>query len=181
MNYFSLEFTGNKFHVVQNVKFTYLTGEFTKRAFLNGKMDLTEVDGLSDLISAETEMQRIQAINQLGGSLGRLYESWRDRIAKVSKRGSTEVGISATSNLISAQLVYYFALFDIVPVFSECGGVYRFWRGWKHWARYSTYSGKRNHGIGRRNEITSAGQEEGWTVEKWSPRCNNWKDECWEK
>ena len=54
-------------------------GEFTKRAFLNGKMDLTEVDGLSDLIAAETEMQRIQAVNQLDGSLGKLYESWRDR------------------------------------------------------------------------------------------------------
>lgn len=60
-----------------------IVGEFTKKAFLNGKMDLTEVDGLSDLISAETEMQRMQAVNQLDGSLGALYESWRDRIAKV--------------------------------------------------------------------------------------------------
>ena len=61
-----------------------VVGEFTKRAFLNGKMDLTEIDGLSDLISAETEMQRLQALNQMSGSLGKLYESWRDGIAKVS-------------------------------------------------------------------------------------------------
>ncbi len=58
-------------------------GEFSKRAFLNGKMDLTAVEGLGDLISAETEMQRAQALNQMSGSLGSLYESWRDRIAKV--------------------------------------------------------------------------------------------------
>ncbi|CAG7817534.1 unnamed protein product [Allacma fusca] len=57
-------------------------GEFTKRAFLNGKMDLTEVDGLGDLISSETEMQRVQALNQMTGSLGKLYESWRNDIAK---------------------------------------------------------------------------------------------------
>lgn len=46
-------------------------------------MDLTEVEGLSDLISAETEMQRTQALNQMSGSLGSLYEPWRNRIAKV--------------------------------------------------------------------------------------------------
>jgi tRNA modification GTPase len=67
------------------VIFTYPVslGEFTKRAFLNGKMDLTEVDGLADLIAAETEMQRVQALQQMDGSLSRIYESWRDRIAKV--------------------------------------------------------------------------------------------------
>lgn len=63
--------------------FFYSLGEFSKRAFLNGKMDLTAVEGLGDLISAETEMQRAQALNQMSGSLGSLYESWRDRIAKV--------------------------------------------------------------------------------------------------
>lgn len=60
-------------------------GEFTKRAFLNGKIkDLTEVDALHDLIVAETDFQRIQALNQMHGSLGELYNSWRNRMAKVS-------------------------------------------------------------------------------------------------
>ena len=57
-------------------------GEFTYRSFLNGKMDLTAVEGLADLISAETESQRRQALRQGEGRLGALYESWRKRIVK---------------------------------------------------------------------------------------------------
>ena len=52
-------------------------GEFTRRAFDNGKMDLTAAEGLADLVAAETEAQRRQALRQLGGDLGRLYEDWR--------------------------------------------------------------------------------------------------------
>nr|XP_012145150.1 PREDICTED: tRNA modification GTPase GTPBP3, mitochondrial isoform X2 [Megachile rotundata] len=52
-------------------------GEFTKRAFLNGKLDLTEAEGIGDLIDAETEKQRKQASNQANGSLHHLYNSWR--------------------------------------------------------------------------------------------------------
>jgi tRNA modification GTPase len=52
-------------------------GEFTRRAFLNGKLDLTEAEGLADLIDAETEAQRRQALRQTGGGLRRLYEGWR--------------------------------------------------------------------------------------------------------
>lgn len=66
------------------VVFLFAEGEFSKRAFLNGKMDLTAVEGLGDLISAETEMQRAQALSQMSGNLGSLYESWRDRIARVN-------------------------------------------------------------------------------------------------
>ncbi|XP_078036294.1 5-taurinomethyluridine-[tRNA] synthase subunit GTPB3, mitochondrial isoform X2 [Augochlora pura] len=52
-------------------------GEFTKRAFLNGKIDLTEAEGIGDLIDAVTEKQRKQASSQASGSLRRLYNSWR--------------------------------------------------------------------------------------------------------
>jgi tRNA modification GTPase len=52
-------------------------GAFTRRAFDNGKLDLTEVEGLADLIAAETEAQRRQALRQMEGELGALYESWR--------------------------------------------------------------------------------------------------------
>jgi tRNA modification GTPase len=52
-------------------------GEFTRRAFENGKMDLTEVEGLADLIDAETEAQRAQALRQMEGALGAIYEGWR--------------------------------------------------------------------------------------------------------
>lgn len=52
-------------------------GEFTRRAFENDKLDLTEAEGLADLIEAETEGQRRQALAQMSGSLRALYEGWR--------------------------------------------------------------------------------------------------------
>lgn len=55
-------------------------GEFSRRAFLNGKFDLTEAEGIADLIDAETEAQRRQAIRQLEGVLAGAVESWRDRL-----------------------------------------------------------------------------------------------------
>lgn len=53
-------------------------GEFVRRAFRNGKIDLTEVEGLSDLVSAETEAQRRQAIEVARGVLARRAEDWRE-------------------------------------------------------------------------------------------------------
>ena len=55
-------------------------GEFTRRAFENGKLDLTGVEGLADLIGAETEAQRRQAFRQLRGLLGERAEEWRTRL-----------------------------------------------------------------------------------------------------
>lgn len=55
-------------------------GEFTRRAFDNGKLDLSEVEGLADLIAAETEAQRRQAVRQMSGALSSLTESWRARL-----------------------------------------------------------------------------------------------------
>ena len=55
-------------------------GEFSRRAVINGKMDLTEAEGLLDLINAETERQRAQALSQMKGGLGQLYESWRQNL-----------------------------------------------------------------------------------------------------
>jgi tRNA modification GTPase len=57
-------------------------GEFTRRAFRNGRADLTEVEGLADLVAAETEMQRRQALRQAEGGLRRLYEDWRERLVR---------------------------------------------------------------------------------------------------
>jgi tRNA modification GTPase len=55
-------------------------GEFTRRAFLNGRMDLTEAEAVHDLIAAETEAQRRQALRQLDGALGTLYRGWAERL-----------------------------------------------------------------------------------------------------
>lgn len=55
-------------------------GEFARRAFQNGKLDLVEVEGLADLIAAETEMQRRLAIEQSGGGQSALYAGWARRL-----------------------------------------------------------------------------------------------------
>ena len=57
-------------------------GEFTRRAFENGKLDLTQVEGLADLVNAETAAQRRQALRQLDGALGALYDEWRERLSR---------------------------------------------------------------------------------------------------
>ncbi len=57
-------------------------GEFTRRAFENGKLDLTEAEGLADLIDAETQAQRLQALRQSGGGLRRSADGWRDEIIR---------------------------------------------------------------------------------------------------
>jgi tRNA modification GTPase len=59
-------------------------GEFTRRAFENGKLDLTEAEGLDDLIHAETEAQRRQALRQFKGLLGERATDWRQRIIEAS-------------------------------------------------------------------------------------------------
>ncbi len=57
-------------------------GEFTKRAVLNGRMDLTQAEAVHDLIMAETEAQRDQALAQHHGALARLYDGWRTELTR---------------------------------------------------------------------------------------------------
>src|SRR5207249_4541076 len=59
-------------------------GEFTRRAFENGKLDLTEAEGLDDLIHADTDRQRRQALRQLKGVLGDKARDWRAQIIEAS-------------------------------------------------------------------------------------------------
>ncbi|WP_284418450.1 MULTISPECIES: tRNA uridine-5-carboxymethylaminomethyl(34) synthesis GTPase MnmE [unclassified Bradyrhizobium] len=66
-------------------------GEFTRRAFENGKLDLTEAEGLDDLIHADTDRQRRQALRQLKGLLGDRARNWRDQI--IAAAALIEAGI----------------------------------------------------------------------------------------
>ena len=66
-------------------------GEFSKQAFLNGRLDLTEVEGLSDLIQAETSLQRRQAFAQMNGVLATLYEDWRGRLIRALGHVEAEI------------------------------------------------------------------------------------------
>jgi tRNA modification GTPase len=59
-------------------------GEFTRRAVENGKLDLTQAEAIADLINAETDAQRRQALNQYEGELGALYEGWREQLIKAA-------------------------------------------------------------------------------------------------
>ncbi len=58
-------------------------GEFTRRAFLNGRMDLTAAEGIADLIAAETQAQRRQALRQADGALARLLEGWAEQLIRL--------------------------------------------------------------------------------------------------
>ena len=69
-------------------------GEFSRRAFENGKIDLTEAEGIVDLIEAETEAQRKQASRQSRGELGRLYDGWRDSLIQAQALSETEIDFS---------------------------------------------------------------------------------------
>lgn len=57
-------------------------GEFTRRAFEHGKLDLTAAEAVADLVDAETAAQRRQAVRQFGGALAEIYEGWRQRLLR---------------------------------------------------------------------------------------------------
>lgn len=57
-------------------------GEFTRRAFENGRLDLTEAEAIADLIDAETKVQKDQALLQMGGALSNLYHGWAEELTK---------------------------------------------------------------------------------------------------
>lgn len=61
-------------------------GEFSRRAFQNGKLDLTQAEAIADLVDAETDAQRRQALGQLEGELSARYEAWRGRLVQALAR-----------------------------------------------------------------------------------------------
>ncbi len=79
-------------------------GEFTRRAFENGKLDLTEAEGLDDLIHADTDRQRRQALRHLKGLLGAKAETWRQQIIAVSALIEAGIDFSDEGD-VSAELV----------------------------------------------------------------------------
>lgn len=74
-------------------------GEFTRRAFFNRKMDLTEVEGLADLIHAETEAQRKQALLQAHGGLSKVYNRWRDLLVRCVAHVEAYIDFDETDTL----------------------------------------------------------------------------------
>jgi tRNA modification GTPase len=74
-------------------------GEFARRAFLNGKIDLTAAEGLADLIDAETDAQRRQALTQAGGAFARLCDSWRQRLLEARALAEAAIDFADESDV----------------------------------------------------------------------------------
>ncbi|MGC2142117.1 MAG: tRNA uridine-5-carboxymethylaminomethyl(34) synthesis GTPase MnmE [Methylovirgula sp.] len=74
-------------------------GEFTRRAFENGKLDLTEVEGLADLVDAETEAQRRQALRQAEGGLRHKAEAWRAALLEASALLEAEIDFAEEADV----------------------------------------------------------------------------------
>jgi tRNA modification GTPase len=91
-------------------------GEFTRRALANGRIDLTEAEGLSDLLMAETELQRRSAMARAGGALRRQLDGWRDRLLELSalaevaidysdeEEGAVEADLTPAINLLAESI-----------------------------------------------------------------------------
>ena len=78
-------------------------GEFTRRAFLNGRIDLAEAEGLSDLLFAETELQRRSAVQAAGGALSRRVAGWQESLLRISAMVEAELDFSDEDDVAPAQ------------------------------------------------------------------------------
>lgn len=85
-------------------------GEFTRRALANGRIDLTEAEGLADLLMAETELQRRSAMARAGGGLRKRLDDWRERLLDLAARA--EVAIDYADEEVGAEP------FDLAPSIS---------------------------------------------------------------
>ncbi|XP_051495411.1 LOW QUALITY PROTEIN: tRNA modification GTPase GTPBP3, mitochondrial [Apus apus] len=74
-------------------------GEFTRRAFRRGKLDLTAAEGLGDLVRAQTEAQRRQALRQMEGELGRLYQRWSETLTRALAHLEAYIDFSEDDNV----------------------------------------------------------------------------------
>jgi tRNA modification GTPase len=71
-----------------------IAGEFTRRAFLNGRIDLAEAEGLADLLAAETESQRVQALGMANGHVSRAVAEWQDRLLTLMAGAEAELNFA---------------------------------------------------------------------------------------
>ena len=77
-------------------------GEFSRRAFEFGKLDLVEIEGLSDLLAADTEMQRRLAVEQSSGHLSAIYDAWREKLVKARALIEAELDFSDEGDIPGA-------------------------------------------------------------------------------
>lgn len=92
-------------------------GEFARRAFLNGKIDLTAAEGLADLIDAETDAQRRQALAQAGGAFARLCDGWRQKLLEARALAEAAIDFSDESDVAENALAQARAV--VAPLLTE--------------------------------------------------------------
>ena len=80
-------------------------GEFTRRAFLNGRLDLAEAEGLADLLAAETESQRVQALGMASGHVSRAVAGWQDRLLTLMAGAEAELNFADEDDVEVGEVV----------------------------------------------------------------------------
>lgn len=88
-------------------------GEFTRRAFANGRIDLSEAEGLADLLSAETELQRSSALAMAGGAFGKRVAEWRDRVLSLSAQVEAALDFADEDDVSELPAQFSSALADL--------------------------------------------------------------------
>lgn len=96
-------------------------GEFTRRALMNGRLSLTQAEGLGDLLSAETEWQRRVAVESAGGAVSRRVESWRERLITLSAQAEAAIDYVGDEDETSL---------DVARLGTELQSLVEEWRGW---------------------------------------------------
>jgi len=96
-----------------------LPGEFTRRAFTNGRIDLAEAEGLADLLAAETEIQRRAAVASAGGVLSRRVEDWRVQLLALSARVEALLDFDDEDDVAREDTELISALTELVETTSE--------------------------------------------------------------
>ncbi len=89
-------------------------GEFTRRAFANGVIDLAEAEGLADLLSSETELQRLAAQRAAGGGLSRQVEAWRERLLGLSAQVEAALDFADEDDVGELPEVFHVELWALV-------------------------------------------------------------------
>jgi tRNA modification GTPase len=80
-------------------------GEFTRRSFLNGRIDLAEAEGLADLLAAETESQRVQALGMASGHVSRAIAAWQDRLLGLMASAEAELNFADEDDVEVGEVV----------------------------------------------------------------------------
>ena len=101
-------------------------GEFTQRAFGNGRLGLTEVEGLADLLAADTSAQRRQALAQMGGATERVFGQWRTVLAKCLAHAEAVIDFGDDEDDVDSDQVFK----DLLPQVIMRGWVGEWVGGW---------------------------------------------------